>query len=376
MSDLGDLADDLSVTRRNRRDNQLAKVFGHEETPAGRALRERCLKRLADAIKRLRHDQETTMGAALEAAGHPHGGRRGALCAVLKRVNSERVAEAILSGAIRVIGLRSVPLDGQDDHDTTIRVSFEHIGHNLRLACRSARLLRKAGTGYLNSQWGDDLIHTAGGWGVDVLLDALPDMFELVQFPVVGGEDYEYDNYLQLTARGDKILGELLRSSVRNDPYHVPALKPPREWTDVVRCGEHGERQTLIRCRLDSPIMKAARKALKSERRDWLDALHKLESVGYRLNEPMYRYVCRAYAQTTSDKPLGLDFLWVEEPIYCRKWNPEKLRWDKRKERWTKGAWDPHGAVCIPYPASVLSAATISAPYLNLPRESRLETTV
>src|SRR5262249_17461891 len=107
----------------------------------------------------------------------PVRSKRGAVHAVLKRVNSERVAEAILSGAIRVTGLRSVPLDGQDDHDTTIRVSFEHIGHNLRLACRSARLLRKAGTGYLNSQWGDDLIHTAGGWGVDVLLDALPDMF-------------------------------------------------------------------------------------------------------------------------------------------------------------------------------------------------------
>jgi DNA-directed RNA polymerase len=330
MSD--DLAD-LSRLRFRRKDRQRAKAFGYEETVRGRALWSRCLKQLTGAIKGIRRAPETAMEDAFKVVGPPHGGRRGGLWVVLKRVDPAAVALAILSGAIRVIGMR-------DDEDRTIRVTQEQIGHNLRLACRSARLLRKDKAGYRNPEWDDDRLHTAGGWGVDVLLHALPDMFELVQYPVEGGKPYEFENYVQLTAQSEKIGAEVLRACIRNDPHHLPTSAPPQPWTDVVRYGHRGERQTLIRCRLDSPIMEAARKALKSDRREWIDALHKLESVGYRINEPMYRFVLRAYELTTFEKQHGLDFLWVDEPIYCRKWNPEKLRWDKRRERWTKGAWD------------------------------------
>src|SRR5262249_54758672 len=186
-----DLADDLSVERFDRRDRQVAKVFGHEETARGRALRDRCLGRLTDAIKAYgsyRHAPETALAAAFRAAGHPCGGQRGALWSVLKRVDPEQIALAILSGALRVIGVGGDVFDGEDDRETTLRVTCEHIGRNLQLACRSARLLRKDATGYWKIDWDDDRLHGSGGWGVDMLLEALPSMFELLELPVEGGK--------------------------------------------------------------------------------------------------------------------------------------------------------------------------------------------
>jgi len=72
--------------------------------------------------------------------------------------------------------------------------------------------------------------------------------------------------------------------------------------------------------------MGAVRKALARKSKLWLDALNKLESVPYRINEPMLRFVQRSYELATASNPHGLDLLFHENTI--RAW-----RWDRKTKK-------------------------------------------
>jgi hypothetical protein len=168
--ELRDLGARLSFERFARGDKSIANTFGRENTARGRAVADACLPTLTRAV----------------AAYVPHGGRRGALRAVLGQLAPERIATAILSGAIRSIGLMSDIEDDDDDRDVTLGATRELIGRNLERECRSARLLRQNASGYWRIDWEPRLVDYAGGWGVDVLVTTLPDMFEVVGFRATG----------------------------------------------------------------------------------------------------------------------------------------------------------------------------------------------
>jgi DNA-directed RNA polymerase len=147
-----------------------------------------------------------------------------------------------------------------------------------------------------------------------MLLRAVPGMFEMV---TVGR-----DNYLVLSAKAQDIPDEILWACVRNNPHHVPALSPPQPWTSDTRGGAWGERQRLVRCRPNSMRMDAVRKALARKEKPWLDALHKLESVPYRINEHMLRFVQQSY-EPTAGNPHGLKFLFHVNTIRAWRWDRE-----------------------------------------------------
>jgi DNA-directed RNA polymerase len=305
LSKLQDLAVDLSVERFNRRDKQIADTLGHEATGRGRTVADECLPGLINYLK----------------AYHPHGGPRARLWDILVRAEPDRLAAAILSGAINTIGRLGDDDDGDDNNDATLRATMEQIGTNLERECRSARLLKKNAKGYARLDWDVEQLHNAGGWGVDVLMKALPGMFELV---LDGPDVKERDYYLQLSARAQDIADETLWACVRNNPHHMPTLEPPPPWTSECRNGQWGERQLLVKCRPNSLRMDAVKKAFAQKSRPWLDAIHKLESVAYRINEPILRFVQRSYELATSDNPHGLDFLFHGDTIRAWRWDLEE----------------------------------------------------
>jgi hypothetical protein len=198
---LKNLGLDLSAERFKRRDKQIADTFGHDATIPGRAVAEHCLPELTNYIKTF----------------HPRGGPRAPLWDILVRVEPDRLAAAILSGAIHIAGQI-----GNDDRDATLRAAMEQIGTAIERECRSARLLRKKAEGYARLDWDVEQLHQAGAWGVDMLLRAVPGMFELV---TVGR-----DNYLVLSAKAQDIPDEILWACVRNNPHHVPTLERPQPW--------------------------------------------------------------------------------------------------------------------------------------------------
>jgi DNA-directed RNA polymerase len=206
---------------------------------------------------------------------------------------------------------------GIDDRDATLRAAMEQIGTAIERECRSARprLLRKKAEGYARLNWDVEQLHQAGAWGVDMLLRAVPAMFELV---TVGR-----DNYLVLSAKAQDLPDEILWTCVRNNPHHVPTLERPKPWTSDTRDGAWGERQRLVRCRPNSMRMDAVRKALARKPKPWLDALHKLESAPYRINEHMLRFVQRSYELATAGNPRGLGFLFHENTIRAWRWDRE-----------------------------------------------------
>jgi hypothetical protein len=219
MQDLEDLGLDRSIEQFNIRDKQTARRLGHEATSRGRAVIDRCRPALIAQIKAYR----------------PRGRDRVRLCKVLADVEVERVAAAILSGAIHVIGLL-----GSRDRDATERAAMEQIGRNLERECRSARRLKNKARGYARIGWGDERLHQAGAWGIDMLMRALPDMFERV---LVGPTRQKSYWVLQLTEEAEAVADEVLRACVRNNPHHMPMLTPPKPWRSEVREGAWGERQ-------------------------------------------------------------------------------------------------------------------------------------
>jgi DNA-directed RNA polymerase len=225
------------------------------------------------------------------------------------------VAAAILSGAIHVIGLL-----GSRDRDATERAAAEQIGRNLERECRSAKLLKKNARGYARIGWSDERLHQAGFWGIDMLMRALPDMFERV---LVGPTRQKSYWVLQLTKEAERFTDEVLTACVLNNPHHMPMLTPPKPWRSEVREGAWGERQLLVECRPSSKRMAAVRKALGRKSRPWLGALHKLESIPYRINEPMLKFVRRSYELATAEEDLGLDFLFHEHTIWDWRWDDD-----------------------------------------------------
>src|SRR5262245_29540178 len=129
MDDLDNLAVDLSRERFDRGNRSMADTFGAENTAPGRALADNCLPRLEAAIAAdLRPEQapETALEAAFVRAGHSDAVR-----ASLSHIESSRLATAILSGAIRVLGHLSdidVERDDDDDNrDVTLGATIEAI---------------------------------------------------------------------------------------------------------------------------------------------------------------------------------------------------------------------------------------------------------
>jgi hypothetical protein len=231
-------------------------------------------------------------------------------------VKLDRLAAAILSGTIHIIGWAS-----NKGRDATHQEAMEQIGTALERECRAARL---------RIDWDVLRLHDAGAWGVDVLLQALPGMFELVS--------NRGANYLVLSAKAEDIADETLAACVRNNPHHMPLLEAPRPWTSETRDGAWGERQRLVKCRPNSLRMDAVRKALARKSKPWLDALNKLESVPYRINEPMLRFVHRSYELATAESPHGLKFLFHEDTLRVWRWDREAK---KRRHVIVANAGDP-----------------------------------
>jgi DNA-directed RNA polymerase len=302
VQDLKDLGLDRSVEQFNRRDKQTANSLGYEATARGRALTDRCLPALVARIKTY----------------SPRGRDRSRLCKVLAGVEIGRVAAAILSGAIHTIGLL-----GNRDRDATERAAMEQIGRMLERECRSARLLKKNARGYARIDWSDERLHQAGAWGIDMLMRTLPNMFERVLRGPTRQKSYWI---FQLTEEAERIADEVLWECVRNNPHHMPMLAPPKLWRSEVREGAWGERQLLVECRPGSKRMVAVRKALARKSRPWLDALHKLESIPYRINESMLKFVRRSYEGATAGEPCGLDFIFHEHTIWRWCWDSKATK--------------------------------------------------
>jgi len=118
VSKLKNLAIDLSVDRFNRRDKQVADTLGHEATGRGRAVSDQCLPGLVNYL----------------TAYRPHSSKA-RLWDILGRVETDRIAAAILSGAIHIIGQAS-----NSGRDAKHQEAMDQIGTALERECRSARL--------------------------------------------------------------------------------------------------------------------------------------------------------------------------------------------------------------------------------------------
>jgi DNA-directed RNA polymerase len=133
--------------------------------------------------------------------------------------------------------------------------------------------------GYRTKLWARDLVATAGGWCLDVVLQALPEVFCVVEDGKGGKELTVAEGALELAHAA-------AAEVVDRSPVYQPQVEPPVPWTWLDKGGPSDPRvlRTLLR-RTDKHTMAAVRAAIKDgSMQPTLDALNALQAVPWRIN--------------------------------------------------------------------------------------------
>jgi DNA-directed RNA polymerase, mitochondrial len=158
------------------------------------------------------------------------------------------------------------------------------IGKVIHPRDRAAAAVR---AGYRSREWSEKQAFLVGNWLTDCCLRALPDIFVMER---VGRNEVIIDAREEAKERADKLTQLLIGSNL----VLVPCTSPPKPWTDWRDGGYQDER---TRASVTFVKGKAARykdteRAFKAAFRNGnmkqhVDAVNALQSVPYRINEPV-----------------------------------------------------------------------------------------
>lgn len=144
--------------------------------------------------------------------------------------------------------------------------------------------------GYRAKEWSSKLCLFAGAWALDLLVNNSEVFsFEETRDPKYG----KLERRLRVAPGSTDEAFTLVEEMVRRSPVYAPQLKPPDPWTDVNQGGPTDARllrSPLIRNVSHKDIHAAAREAIKDgSMQPTLSALNTLQSVGFRINQPVLK---------------------------------------------------------------------------------------
>ncbi|MFI4971111.1 MAG: DNA-directed RNA polymerase [Hyphomicrobiales bacterium] len=150
------------------------------------------------------------------------------------------------------------------------------------------------GNAFVMQEWSlHERVH-AGGWGMNLLLQAMPDVFEL-SYP----EEFKGENVWRITEAGVQMAMGAVQEAVLRSPVYQPRTEKPKEWDSfVMRVAQDDrtlDRSQLIRTR-HKDVMSAARYSIKSgDMSPALKGLNALQSVPFRINTWMMDLIIDCY---------------------------------------------------------------------------------
>jgi DNA-directed RNA polymerase, mitochondrial len=235
---------------------------------------------------------------------HPEKHQR-ALAALLRDLDNDVIALCLLQSSIHCVVqrlrlLKSVTYVGealaaecwgakltQDNPQLAKRVSKAVIKRHGSIKERNSSARKElARAGYQVKDWDTEHLSRAGEWGLDLLVNALPDVFcwDSVKGP---GRHKQDERRLDIRPEALASSKAIVAEAIRRRPVYAPQTNPPDPWVDVNKGGPTDAR--LLKSPLIRTEHKDIHKALRAAIRDGtmrpvLDAINTLQSVPWVIN--------------------------------------------------------------------------------------------
>jgi DNA-directed RNA polymerase len=151
---------------------------------------------------------------------------------------------------------------------------------SLRYRRQNARIMAKRG-GYTSPKWSNAMLVNAGGFLIDCVLEALPDMF-FVQL-------HDDKHFIVITPEAEAIATAAVAEAVKKYPVLPPCVTPPQPWTAYRRGGYWGPKSELYTVFVRT-MHKQTRAAIEAGMRKGsmgahVAAVNALQAVPWKINQ-------------------------------------------------------------------------------------------
>jgi DNA-directed RNA polymerase len=164
---------------------------------------------------------------------------------------------------------------------------------NLRYRRQAVRSIAKRNNFTFNN-WDSKQRAIAGAWGVNLILDALPDVFSLA---VVNGRG---EKQLGLTEDAFNLANEAIKQAIHQYPVYLPSGRTPIPWTDWNKGGpvdsRFQHRATVLRSLHNETAAHVRGAIANGTMQPALDALNSIQNVGWQINTAILEVMKRCHA--------------------------------------------------------------------------------
>lgn len=167
--------------------------------------------------------------------------------------------------------------------EKTVREKYGKVDLRVNAAKRLAAKGDADGNAFVMQEWTNSELAHAGNWGMNILLDVMPDVFELTD-----PETFKGERLWRMTETAKDLAAAAVRETVLRSPVYQPRTEKPKAWDSfIMRFAEDArtlDRSQLIRT-YHKDVMAAARHGISSgAMAPALHGLNILQSVPFRIN--------------------------------------------------------------------------------------------
>jgi DNA-directed RNA polymerase len=318
-----------------------AKNFGHGATDEALGIAQGCFERLAVAVE-ARLEEPVVRSKGWDEGVHrllktvsPHTLALATLNSALNGAMKESTKTPIIVGLGRTVNHELFANDLRL-HDEALKAKIEkwvsEKHGNLKVRLQAARsVAKKMGFSFV-SEWKTPQLSAVGNFLIDVLLTALPDLFE--QVPV--GDTYR----IEITEGAQKLAQAAVKQFVRSNPVFLPSLVPPVPWTDFNKGGPVDpvaqKLGSLVRTHHRETVAAVKAAVRSGQMQPAMDALNAVQATGWRINTYVMNVMkeCKRRGIAVEGLPSDEDFPVpsLDDGLWEKYDDDQKKAWRSKKE--------------------------------------------
>lgn len=178
--------------------------------------------------------------------------------------------------------------------EKSVKEKYGNVDLRMNAAKRMAAKGDADGNAFVMQDWSNTELAHAGNWGMSILLETMPDVFELTD-----PEHFKGERVFRLTEAAKDLAAAAVRETVFKSPVYQPRTEMPKAWdTFVMRFAEDSrtqDRSQLIRT-FHKDVMSAARHGISSgAMAPALRGLNVLQSVPFKINTWIMNVIIDCY---------------------------------------------------------------------------------
>jgi DNA-directed RNA polymerase, mitochondrial len=286
-----------AIAKLKKQDARVERNFGYGDTVGGLGVVRKFHPEITQAVLSKLELTKSTKLSPLDRK----------LMAELRKLKPEVIALAILQTALHVVVSQWQWTQGCQNVGLALAGECWNAGvthDNPRLAAKAAKAARAKNSSlthrrqamrsawkrgrdedsdtFKTKKWSSRLCAHAGNWGLDVLVEAIPDVFTRAH------NEHSGQLMLTITEGGQALADDAVAEAVLSHPVWLPTEAPPRPWTGMHTGGTWDKRLqpslSLVRTR-HKDAEAACRQAINDgTMRPCVDAVNVLQAVPWRIN--------------------------------------------------------------------------------------------